>query len=206
MEMLAQIGCKRVAAPPAGATDTAVIDLKKVAERYKAILDVGTKTGVVPHLEMWGFSKNLSRVSDVIYVALETGHPSAKVLLDVYHLYKGGSPINTLPLISNNSIEILHVNDYPANLPPSAATDADRVFPGDGVAPVRTILQTLKNPKAPLVISLEVFNKKYYAEDALQVAKTSLANMKAIQRVFKISPVALNKTFNAGSIIVNSSP
>ncbi len=58
MEMLAQIGCKRVAAPPAGATDTVVIDLKKVAERYMAILDVGTKPGVVPHLEMWGFSKN----------------------------------------------------------------------------------------------------------------------------------------------------
>jgi len=182
MEMLAQIGCKRTAAPPAGATDTALIDLKRVAERYRAILDVGMKTGVVPQLEMWGFSKNLSRVSDVVYAALETAHPSAKVLLDVFHLYKGGSPIATLPLISSTAVEILHVNDYPANLPASAITDADRIFPGDGVAPVRSILQVLKNPKTPLVISLEVFNKKYYAADALEVAKTGLAKMKAITK------------------------
>jgi sugar phosphate isomerase/epimerase len=180
MEMLAQIGCKRTAAPPAGATDTAVIDLKRVAERYRAILDLGIKTGVVPQLEMWGFSKNLSRVSEVIYVALESGHPSAKVLLDIYHLHKGGSPTDTLPLISNAASEIFHVNDYPANLPASAITDADRVFPGDGAAPLRTILQTLKKPKTPLIISLEVFNKKYYAQNALEVAKTGLAKMKAI--------------------------
>jgi sugar phosphate isomerase/epimerase len=108
------------------------------------------------------------------------GHPSAKVLLDVFHLYKGGSPLETLQLISKDATEIFHVNDYPANIAPSAITDADRIFPGDGVAPVRDILKMLKNPIKPLIISLEVFNKKYYSQDALQVAKTGLAKMKAI--------------------------
>lgn len=70
MEMLAQIGCKRTAAPPIGATDSPVLDLKKVAARYRTILELGDKTGVVPQLEMWGFSKNLSRVSDVMYTAI----------------------------------------------------------------------------------------------------------------------------------------
>lgn len=180
MEMLAQIGCNRTAAPPAGATDVAGLDLKRAAERYRTILDLGATTGVVPQLEMWGFSKNLSRVSEVMFVALESGHPSAKVLLDVFHLYKGGSPIETLPLVSSAAIEILHVNDYAANLPASTITDADRVFPGDGVAPVSNILRTLQNPKKPLVISLEVFNKNYYAQDALTVAKTGIAKMKAV--------------------------
>jgi sugar phosphate isomerase/epimerase len=41
MEMLAQIGCKRTAAPPAGATDTAVLDLNRVAERYRAASGTG---------------------------------------------------------------------------------------------------------------------------------------------------------------------
>jgi 2-keto-myo-inositol isomerase len=180
MEMLAQIGCNRTAAPPAGATDVAGLDLKKAAERYRVILELGATTGVVPHLEMWGFSKNLSRVSEVMYVALESGHPSAKVLLDVFHLYKGGSPIETLPLFNPAAIEILHVNDYAANLPAATITDADRVYPGDGIAPVSNILKTLSNPKKPLIISLEVFNKNYYAQDALTVAKTGIAKMKAV--------------------------
>ena len=180
MELLAQVGCKRTAAPPMGATDTPVIDLKRVAERYRAILDLGDKTGVVPQLEMWGFSKNLSRVSDVMYAALESGHPSARVLLDVFHLYKGGSSIDTLPLISNSATEIFHMNDHPANLPASAITDADRIYPGDGVAPIARMLRILKKPDQPLIISCEVFNKNYYKKDALQVAQTALAKMKAI--------------------------
>ncbi len=178
MKMLAQIGCKRTAAPPMGATDTPPLDLKKVAERYRAILEIGRITGVVPQLEMWGFSKNLSHVSDVMYVALESGHPSARVLLDIFHLYKGGSSIETLPLISKSAVEMLHVNDYPAYLSASAITDADRIYPGDGVAPIRRVLQILKNSERPLIISCEVFNKNYYNQNALVVAKTALSKMK----------------------------
>ena len=180
MDMLAQIGCKRTAAPPMGATDVLLPDLKKIAERYRAILEIGRTTGVVPQLEMWGFSKNLARVSDVMYVALESGQASARVLLDIFHLYKGGSSIDTLPLVSTSAIEILHVNDYAANLPVSSITDADRIYPGDGVAPVRRVLQILKNPDRPLIISCEVFNKNYYNQNALLVAKTALSKMHAV--------------------------
>lgn len=180
MEMLAQLGCKRTAAPPIGATDNPVLDLKKVAERFRTILELGQKAGVIPQLEMWGFSKNLSRVSDVIYVALESGDPSARVLLDIFHLYKGGSSIDTLPLISSSAIEILHVNDYPSNLAAANITDADRIYPGDGGAPIRRILKILQNDKRPLIISCEVFNKNYYKQDALEVAKTALSKMKAV--------------------------
>jgi sugar phosphate isomerase/epimerase len=180
MNMLAQIGCKRTAAPPVGATNPPVLDLKRVAERYRAALELGDKTGVVPHLEMWGFSKNLSRVSDVMYVALESGHPSARVLLDIFHLYKGGSSIETLPLINPSALEILHMNDHAANLPPATITDADRTYPGDGVAPIKKILQILGKRKKPLVLSVEVFNKNYYAQDALLVAKTALAKLKGV--------------------------
>ena len=180
MDMLAQIGCKRTAAPPVGATDTSGLDLNKAAERYRTILELGDKTGVVPQLEMWGFSKNLSRANEVLYVAMQTGHPSAKVLLDVFHLYKGGTPLDTLHLMSPSAVDILHMNDYPANLSPANITDADRVYAGDGVAPVKRILQTLGKLDQPLVISTEVFNKNYYSQDALTVARTALAKMKAV--------------------------
>jgi sugar phosphate isomerase/epimerase len=180
MDMLAQLGCKRTAAPPAGATEKPGLDLKRAAERYRTILEIGDKTGVVPHLELWGFSQNLNRLSEVLYVAIESGHPSARVLLDVYHLYKGGSSLDSLPLVGKPAIEIFHVNDYPANLPPNTITDADRIYTGDGVAPIRRILQTIRNPDKPIVISFEVFNKNYYQQDALVVAKTALNKMKAV--------------------------
>lgn len=180
MELLAQIGCKRVATPSVGAQtpDSPSIDLKKAAERYRAILELGDQTGVVPQLEMWGFSKNLSRLSEVMYVALETGHPSARLLLDIYHIFKGGTSIDSLPLIGKPAIEIFHVNDYPANMTREVITDADRVYPGDGIAPIKETLKRIKDPNKSIILSLEVFNKNYYAQDAMTVAKTSMDKMK----------------------------
>lgn len=74
-------------------------------------------------------------------------------------------------------IEIFHINDYPETPPRDAITDADRIYPGDGVAPLKGLLTSLKNPEMPVILSFEVFNKDYYAQDALVVAKTGLAKM-----------------------------
>lgn len=180
MGMLAEVGCKRVATPPIGAqTPTSPkIDLYKAAERYRAILELGDKTGVVPQLELWGFSPNLSRLGEVMFVAIESGHPSARVLLDIYHLYKGGSGSVSLPLVGKPAIEVFHVNDYTADFTREKITDADRVFPGDGVAPIRDTLKLIKRTDQPIVLSLEVFNKNYYAQDALTVTKTAMTKMK----------------------------
>jgi 2-keto-myo-inositol isomerase len=179
MDLLAQIGCKRVAAPPVGATDKAGLDLRKAAERYRAILELGDQSGVVPHLELWGFSKNLCTTAEVMFVALQSGHPSARILLDVYHLYKGGSSLETLPLIAKRAVEVIHVNDYPAK-PTETIVDADRVHPGDGTAPVKRILDILNDPQKPLIISEEVFNAAYYKQDPLEVAKTAMTKMRKI--------------------------
>ncbi|GAC1301978.1 MAG: sugar phosphate isomerase/epimerase [Mucilaginibacter sp.] len=178
MGLLAQIGCKRIAAPAMGATDSVSISLDAVAERYRAILDLSDESGVVPQLEMWGFLKILSNVSDVLYVAMQSGHPSARVLLDIFHLYRGNTSLNTLSLMSPSAVDILHMNDYPTGISHEVITDADRIYPGDGIAPIKRILNILRRHDQPLVLSTELFNKKYYAQDALTVAKTALVKMK----------------------------
>ena len=182
MALLAELGCKRTAAPPVGAQspDAPIINLQKAAERYHAILELGDQAGVVPQLELWGFSKNLNKLSEVMYVAVESGHPSARVLLDIYHLYKGGTAPASLPLVGKSAIDIFHVNDYPANLPRETITDPDRIFPGDGIAPIRDTLKLIKTSGKSIVLSLEVFNKGYYAQPAQDVANTAMKKMKAM--------------------------
>jgi sugar phosphate isomerase/epimerase len=180
MELLAAIECKRVAAPPMGAVQEPGLSLQRAAERYRTILELGDKTGVVPHLELWGFAKNLNRLADVAYVAIESGHPSARVLLDVYHLYKGGSDMDTLPFVSPYAVEIYHLNDYTGTIRPAEITDADRIYPGMGVAPIKKQLQLLRHANRPLYLSVELFNKEYYKQDVLQVAKTAFEQTRKV--------------------------
>lgn len=181
MDLLAQIGGKRIAAPPIGANgnDAPILDLAKVAERYRAILEVGDTTGVTPILELWGPSKNLHRLGECMFVIVETGHPRACLLGDVYHIYKGGSDFIGLKAISASAMPVLHMNDYPADPPRERIADRDRIMPGDGIAPLPQILATLAANGGPRVLSLELFSQVYWEKDAMEVARTGLAKMKA---------------------------
>jgi len=180
MEMVAKIGGKRFAAPPAGATDLPKLDLLKASERYRTLLEAGEQIGLVPQLELWGFSKNLNCLGECVCVAIETGHRNACVLADVFHLYKGGSDFHGMRLLGGDAIQVLHMNDYPNDPPRERIDDSYRVYPGDGAAPLADLLKTLHDTGGQKILSLEAFNRAYWAEDALAVAKTGLAKMKAV--------------------------
>lgn len=178
MDMLAQIGCKRIAAPPFGATQKAGINLEQAAKRYRAVCDLGDEMGILPQLELWGFSANLHLFGETLFVAAESGHPKALILADVYHLHKGGSELNALNLLSGNHLEVFHMNDYPAIPSRETLTDSFRVMPGDGVAPIGKILKMLQSKNTPIVLSLELFNEDYWKKDPMEVAKIGLEKMK----------------------------
>ncbi len=180
MDMVAQIGGKRFAAPPAGATNLPKLDWRMAAERYRALLEAGDQIGLIPQLELWGFSKNLNRLGECICVAMETGHRNACVLADVFHLYKGGTEFHGMRLLGPSAIQVLHMNDFPADPPREKIDDSYRVYPGEGVAPLAEILQTLHNTGGQKVLSLELFNRAYWSQEPLEVAKTGLAKMKAV--------------------------
>ena len=186
MDMLAQIGCKRIAAPPFGATNEAGLDLKKAAERFYKVVELGNQMGVLPQLELWGFSKNLHLFGETLFVAAESGHPDAIILPDVYHLFKGGSPFEALNMIAGNKIQMFHMNDFPANSDKASITDAMRVLPGDGVAPFKEILNILNRKNTPIVLSLEIFNEEVWKMDATIACKLGLEKMK------KVVDLALN--------------
>ncbi|WP_372949555.1 sugar phosphate isomerase/epimerase family protein [Mariniphaga sp.] len=180
MEMLAKIGCKRIAAPPAGATSPPLLDLFKVAERYRKVLELGDQTGVLPQLEIWGSSANLYHISQALFVASATSHPKACILPDVYHMFRGGSPYESLKFMSGSSIEMFHFNDFVSSIPREEQKDSDRVYPGDGAAPFKQIISYLKESGGKKVLSLELFNSEYWKKDALEVAKTGLEKMKLV--------------------------
>jgi sugar phosphate isomerase/epimerase len=182
MELLQQVGCKRIAAPPAGATNQPNLDLRKAAERYRALLDLGDRIGVVPVAELWGHSQSLRRLGEALFVAAESGHPKACILPDVFHLYKGGSGFDGLHLLGPKTVGIFHVNDYPATPDRSAVTDAARVYPGDGVAPWQQILTTLRDAGYRGMLSVELFNRDYWKQDPLLVARTGLEKLRAVVR------------------------
>jgi 2-keto-myo-inositol isomerase len=179
MDLTTHLGGTRIAAPPAGLKEGERPDLNTIADRYRALLELGDKQGVVPQLELWGFAQVLNRLSDVTYVAVASGHPKACILADSYHLYKGGSDYQSVRLLSGAALGVFHINDYPAAPPREEITDAARIFPGDGVAPLATLFRALRDIGYRGMLSLEVFNREYWNQDALYVARAGLEKTRA---------------------------
>lgn len=178
MQQVAEIGGTHIAAPPAGSD--AAIDLIKAAERYRELLELGETFGLVPALEIWGFARNLFRLGQAVGVALEAQHPKACVLPDVYHLYKGGSGLSGVGRLNAGLLAGFHFNDYPSDPPREAIADKDRVYPGDGVAPLAGLVRDLRAIGYRGPVSVELFNPQYARQDPLQVARTAFEKTRRV--------------------------
>ncbi len=176
MGILADLGCPRVAAPAIGTE--APIDLLQTGEKYKRLLDLGRKTGVMPQLEFWGAFPSFYHLGQAMAVAAAADDKDAKILADVYHLFRGGSGFEGMKMLDGHAIDIFHMNDFPAAIPRTEQQDKDRVMPGDGAAPMQELADTLKSKGKPIILSLELFNPTYYAMDAEVVVKEGLEKMK----------------------------
>jgi sugar phosphate isomerase/epimerase len=180
MDWLSQLGGTHIAAPPMGANrQCGKLDPDRMAERYRAILNIGKQAGVIPQLELWGASVNISTLHEALDVAARAAHPEACILADVYHLYKGGTDFAALRLLGRQVTHCFHMNDYPATPDRATIVDANRVWPGDGIAPLKQILGTLAANHCDAFLSLELFNAEYWKQPVAETAATGLAKMKA---------------------------
>lgn len=173
MELTARMGGQFIAAPVQGIK---VIEKEKLpiySERFRAILELGDRTGVTPILELWGAGA-LNQLSDTAAITIGAAHPKATMLLDFYHLYRGGNSFDSLRQLNGGMLPVFHINDYPANPARTELKDSDRVFPGDGVCPFGEVLPILYNSGFRGGLSVELFNRSYWETmDAKTVLRQS---------------------------------
>jgi len=180
MEITAQLGARCIAATAFGMKKINRQHIPVYAEKYARILGFGEQTGVRPLMETWGAAA-LNQLSDAVSIAIGSKHPDAGLLLDFYHLFRGGNSYDSLKLIHGSALPLFHLNDFPANPPREQLTDADRVYPGDGICPFSKVLPMLKANGFNGAFSLEIFNETYWKNpDPKVVLKDGYAKSKAI--------------------------
>ena len=175
--MARELGCPHVAAPPMGIHDRPV-ELRPIAERFAALLDLASQYGVQPLLEYWGIAQTLGTTGEALLLAAECGRPDVQLLADVFHMYKGSGHHFGFEHFGHGRLGLVHVNDFPAAPGRADVTDADRVYPGDGQAPWPQIVAMLKGIGFDGMLSLELFNESYWARGPETVARQGLEKLK----------------------------
>jgi len=177
-EMADALNCTYVAAPPFG-IHTREVNLFSVAQRYGELVDAVAGFQAKPILEFWGIAKTLGTLGEALMVAAECGRADTVLLADVYHMYKGSGHFHGLEHLGPNKLGLVHVNDYPANPGRDTVTDADRVYPGDGLANWPALVAALNKVGYEGMLSVELFNESYWAKGSVTVAEEGLAKLKA---------------------------
>lgn len=161
MELTARLGGSYIAAPAQGISHIERDRLQEYSDRYRSVLEEGDDSGVTPIIELWGGGV-LNQLSDIAAICIGTAHPKASMLLDFYHLYRGGNSFDSLWQINGKSLPVFHINDYPGSISREILKDGDRVFPGDGICPFDKVLPLLHETGFSGGLSIELFNQTYW--------------------------------------------
>ena len=161
MTMVSELGGRYFAAPVQGIEKIDPDKYEDYASRYAEVLRVGDEVGVIPLIELWGMGA-LHKVSDCAKIVIDSAHPKAAMLLDFYHVHRGGNNWKTISTLNAAQFPVIHMNDYPGSPAAELLTDADRVLPGEGVCPFDEVLPKLYAAGFRGGLSVELFNKGYW--------------------------------------------
>ena len=179
MTQAAAVGARYIVASPV--PDNQNVDIGHAAGRYRELLELGEQVGVLPAMEFLGFFRNVYQLEQALAVARQAGHAGASIVLDPFHLYRGGSGFGGLKAIGSMKISICHFNDAPSMPPQFEQGDSDRVYPGDGILPLTQMLRDLEGIGYNGYLSVELFNPSYWQQDLRKVAATARRKTEAIR-------------------------
>ncbi len=176
MAQAAAVGAPYIIASP----PREVADLQLGGRNYRELLELGREFGVKPAMEFLGFVDGVNQVKHAWEVITVADHADSTIVLDPFHIYRGGGEIDDMRGVPGDKIAVFHFNDAPPSPPRAEQTDADRVYPGDGILDLPQMIAILNEAGYQGVISLELFNPNYWKEDAREVARIGLDKMKAV--------------------------
>src|SRR6516162_1398386 len=164
-----------IAGPPAG-----MADHDQGARNYRELLEIGLSMGVRPAMEFLGFVDDINTIEDALEIITRAGHPAGTIVLDPFHIFRGGGSPEGIARLRDSQIAIMHFNDSPASPPRETQHDKDRVYPGDGHLDLARELNLLRKVGYDRWLSLELFREDLWAANPLEVARIGLDKMRAV--------------------------
>jgi 2-keto-myo-inositol isomerase len=152
----------------------------RTRDSLTALVETTAARGVGLGFEFLGFedcSVNSLRLALKILDKLD--HPQLGLVIDTFHFFLSGDPLELIAEIRPGKLFVFHVNDA-ENLPRRELLDEHRLLPGEGVIPLRTIWDALRKRELVDHVSLELFRPEYWKrppEGFLADARARLAQI-----------------------------
>ena len=181
-----ELACPKIVVVPSptpeGATEEDVIaesvkvlrELSEIAAEYD--VDLAFEFLGFPHI-------SVSTLGLCWKIVRETDRPNIGLVLDTFHFHAGGSSLDEIDGVDKDKIFIFHINDAEAR-ERSELEDAHRLFPGEGVIPLKDILERLHRIGYDDMVSIELFRPEYWELPADELGARSFESVSRVLRGF----------------------
>jgi len=170
VELAEIIGADRMVVPSAASEPHSIDDYDQVIANLREAADIAQPHKVTLMVEHTRLSTLINNLRTALMVVRKADHPNLKVMLDTFHFWSGMSKFEDLELLQDGELHHLHFEDIPADPPLEMFGQQSRVFPGEGIAPLRRIIEVLQRKGYRGPASLELFNPVVQATDPYTVA------------------------------------
>ena len=180
-DQFAAIGMTNIYAPT-GTTETFTLDdYKRGADNMRAAGEVARQFGLTAMVEAVRASTFIATLPTLLKTTRAAAHPNLKPLLDCYHFWSGHNTLEDLDLITPGEIGHMHFQDVP-DIPRELLDNNSRLIPGDGHAPLTTILGKVASKGYAGSLSVELFLPQMQKGDPFTVASEIRRKSEAVMR------------------------
>ena len=135
------------------------------------LADISEPHGVSLAFEFLGQTDCSVQTLDLCNEIVEkTGRRSIGNVLDTFHFYAGNSTFEAIDNLDPEKLFIFHINDA-EDLPKEVLTDAERLYPGEGILPIKEIKARFDKIGYNRMVSIEIFRPEYWDQDPFEVAR-----------------------------------
>ena len=96
-------------------------------------------------------------------------HPNIRPMIDFFHFWSGLSKLEDLDLLEPGELAHCHFQDL-LDAPKELTDNSYRLIPGDGIAPLNTIISKLSEKGYNGALSVELFREELVSGDPFEVA------------------------------------
>jgi 2-keto-myo-inositol isomerase len=180
-EQFAVLGLDKLYCPSITTRPVTADDFAATPGCIREVGDITRGFGLTAMIEFARTSTHLATLPSTLQVIREAEHTAVRPMLDFFHFYSGLSKLEDLALLEPGELAHVHFQDLLAG-PRELIDNNWRLIPGDGIAPVASMLRTLAAKGYRGALSVELFRAELVEGDPFKVAAEIRAKCETVMR------------------------
>jgi len=170
LDMFAALGLSKVYTTSFGGRKLTLDEYKIVVDNMRVVGETAKSFNMMMSVEFVRSSAYMSTLLTGLKLTREAAHPNLGLMFDFYHFWSGLNKLDDMDEIRPGEIQHVHFQDVP-DLPRELLDNSTRIIPGDGVSPLKAMLNKLAEKDYAGPLSVELFLPQFQQGDPYEVAR-----------------------------------